>query len=298
MRLLVLSLLVGTLVSSGCASSRWAMGGPAGAAGSAGAPGPYPPPPPPAPVIPPPVDPPVSYVPVPSPPPPPARPDTLAVTPTHPAPPRNGGGTPPSRPKRGGAPRSGGNGASTASEDSVRVQGDTLLTEGVVYAFTLELAKKTALPARRADSAPVIVQEAVPTFGDSARACLQGEGFTIVLAGAPAGETCSVKRLADEAQRLWTWTVRADTVTRAHGQNQASRRLIFSVASYGHSRRADFERAYPVTVRIVPPTWFERLMTVATSTKGLLVELVAIAAAIAALVKYARRKRSEVAAER
>lgn len=283
MRTVLLALLVGTLLSSGCAQLR-------PGAGSV-APAPWPPPPPPAPpAAAAPDDPraPPAPVPIPIPPepPPPAPPDTVAVRPPVPEPPHSGSSRPKPRPKRGGGPRP----APATSDDTVRVQGDTLLIEGTSYAFTLELAKKTALPARRADAAPVIVQEAVPTFGDSARACLQGEGFRIVLAGASAGETCSVKRLADQAQRLWTWTVTPDTVTRVHGQRTARRRLIFSVASYTNNAHADFERAYPVTVRIVPPTWFEQVMTFATSTKGLLVELVAIAAAIAALLKYLRRK--------
>lgn len=179
----------------------------------------------------------------------------------------------------------------------MRVQGDTLLTEGVVYAFTLEIAKKMALPARRADAPPIIEQDVVPAFGDSARACLKGDGFTIELAGAPTGEKCSTKRLADQAQRVWTWTVRPDTVPRVHGKAYASRRLSFSVESFGNNSLPDFERAYPVTVRIVPPTPFERIIAFLTSTKAVLVELVAIAAALAALVKYVRRKRRDDAGE-
>ncbi|MDP1891401.1 MAG: hypothetical protein Q8K55_10975 [Gemmatimonadaceae bacterium] len=167
------------------------------------------------------------------------------------------------------------------------MRGDTILTEGHTYTFTLELAKKMALPARRADAASVLVTDAVPAFGDSARACLQGIGFVIELDGAPAGERCSVKLLADRAQRVWTWNVRPDTMTHAQG---STRRLMFSTKSYRNTTYDDFTRAYKVTVLVVPPGWFERLMIFATSAKGLLVEFVAIAAAIAGLVKYVRRK--------
>ncbi|MBW7933249.1 MAG: hypothetical protein H3C62_06450 [Gemmatimonadaceae bacterium] len=175
----------------------------------------------------------------------------------------------------------------------MRVSGDTILTEGVVYPFTLEIAKKMALAPRRPDAAPLILQEAVPTFGDSARACLEGAGFHIELAGEQGRGTCRVTTLKDSAQRIWTWNVRPDTVSRVHGQQRAERRLLFTVKSYPEGTRADFERSYPVTVRIIPLTWWERVMNFVTSTQGLVVSLAAIATALATIYGYLRRKPGE-----
>jgi hypothetical protein len=175
----------------------------------------------------------------------------------------------------------------------VRVRGDTLLTEGQVYAFMLDIAKKMSLVAQDSDAAPTIRRQAVPAFGDSARACLQGMGFSIVLVGAPEGQTCSTKRLADAAQRTWTWNVRPDTVSRAHGETIAHRQLSFTVASFGNNTRDDFTRSFPVAVRIIPPTFVARAMAFLTSTKGLLAELGAVIAAIAGILKLMRRKPSD-----
>lgn len=180
--------------------------------------------------------------------------------------------------------------ADAGASDTIQVRGDSILTEGVEYDFSVELAKKMALATRGADAAPVRVREAVPSFGDSARACLQGDGFTIELAGAPTGEKCSTKPLADSAQRRWVWKVRPVPVSREHGER---RKLLFSVESYRNATLDSFTESYAVRVLVVPPTPFERVIAFLTSTKAVLVELVAIAAALAALVKYVRRKRRD-----
>lgn len=165
-----------------------------------------------------------------------------------------------------------------------------MLTEGELYTFTLDIAKKMPLASPRSGGTKILEQRAVQPFADSARACLDGIGFEITMVGETTGVRCSVKQLAEKAQRSWSWEVRPDTVNRGHGRSFQRRTLNFSVVSYQNRERDDYTQEYPVVVRIVPLTAFERIMRAVTSTRGLLVELVAIAAALAALSKYRRRK--------